>query len=83
MIGMEFKRHSCTLLVEEISSLSIKIFGSLMGLLKAEELEKIEHLVFLDQRVIKKELGNFKKLFKSFSQMVSSNERSVFLHYVK
>jgi hypothetical protein len=80
---MEFRRVNCTMLVEEISSLSIKIYGSLTSLLNKESLNSIEYLVFLDQAVIEKELSSFKKLFKSYNNMVSSKEREVFLHYVE
>lgn len=82
ILGMEFKRLNCTMLVEEVSSLSIKVFGSLMSICSKEKIDSLKHLVFLEVSVIEKELSSFRKLTKNYNEMVSSKEREVFLHYV-
>jgi hypothetical protein len=54
-----------------------------MSSLKPEDIENLSAVVLIDYKVVDKELSNFKKLFKSFKEMVSSKEREVFLRYVE
>lgn len=82
-LGIEFKSKKVSILTQEISSLSIKIYGSLISSLNPEDIDRLSNYVVIDYRVVNQELASFKKLFQGFKEMVSSKERELFLTYVE
>lgn len=62
-------------MIDEISSLSMKVFGSLMNLSSEEKIAELEPLVFTTGSVVQRELSSFKRLFKSYREMISSTEK--------
>ena len=82
-VGQEFRRVGCVVIMDEISSLSIKILGSLMTHLTSERIQELTPLVEVADSVMQKELSSFKRLFRSYKEMISSTEKEVFLKYIK
>lgn len=71
------------MIMDEISSLSMKIYGSLMRALTGEKLRELEEVVFITGSVVQKELSSFRALFKGYREMIGSVEKEVFLKYIK